>query len=37
VRLPRFWPKVRDREFAIEIRTEVVHYADWEENVHAEL
>jgi hypothetical protein len=37
VRLARLRPELGDCEFAVEVRAEVVHYADGEENVHAEL
>jgi hypothetical protein len=37
MRLPRFRPEFWDRESAVQVCAEVVHYADWEENVHAEL
>jgi hypothetical protein len=37
VRLAWLGPEIGDREFAVEIRAEVVHDADWEENVHSEL
>ena len=37
VRLAWLGPEIGDREFAVEICAEVVHDADWEENVHSEL
>lgn len=37
VRLSFFRPEVGHVEFAVEVRAEVVHDADGEENVHAEL
>jgi hypothetical protein len=37
VRLAWLGPELRDCEFAVEVRAEVVHYADGEENVHSEL
>lgn len=37
MRLPFLWPEVGDVEFSIEVRTEVIHYTDWEEDIHAEL
>lgn len=37
VRLLRLGPEIRYREFAVEVRAKVVHDADGEENVHAEL
>ena len=37
VRLAWLGPEIGNGEFAVEVRAEVVHDADWEENVHPEL
>jgi len=37
MRLTRFWPEVWDCKFAVEVRSEVIHDSDWEEDVHAKL
>jgi hypothetical protein len=35
--LPWLGPKLGDREFAVQVRAEIVHDGDGEENIHSEL
>ncbi|KAK0101046.1 hypothetical protein ONS96_006276 [Cadophora gregata f. sp. sojae] len=37
IRLLRLWPEIWDRKTLVEVGTVVVHYSNWEHDVHAKL
>lgn len=37
VRLFRLWPKIWRREATVKVRSIVVHYGNWEHDIHAKL